>query len=159
MLKKFLLMLIVCSAFIFSANTPSDAWDKKKMVNLGEDKNKMTWFILDYGKKSNGVPFAVARKYYTNPEIRKSTINLLISKFKADQKRANELHFTQYEYAYTTDGKQFKQVYERHYDMSGKEIIVFTPRDKRHQGRKEFSPLEAVKDSIPYKAAKYALGE
>lgn len=43
--KRFLLILLVCSALVFSADVPSMAWDKAKQINLGPDRNKMTWYI------------------------------------------------------------------------------------------------------------------
>ena len=159
MLKKFLMMMIVCSAFVLSAISPSDAADLKKVANLGEDKNKMAWYIMDYGRDSKGLPFAVARKYYTNTAIRQNIINTLISRYKVDEEKANGLQFTEYRYEFTEDGRQFKEVYERHYDRSGKQILFFTPKSRDPQNRKGFRPLEDVKDSMLYKIAKYALGK
>ena len=159
MLKKFLLMMIVCSAFVFPASSESGAADLKKVANLGEDKNKMAWYIMDYGRDSKGLSFAVARKYYTNTAIRQNIINTLISRYKVDEEKANGLQFTEYRYEFTEDGRQFKEIYEHHYDRSGKRILFFTPKSRDPQNRKGFRPLGDVKDSMLYKIAKYALGK
>lgn len=160
MLKKFLMMMIVCSAFVLSAISPSDAADLKKVANLGEDKDKMAWYIMDYGRDSKGLPFAVARKYYTNNKIRQQIINSLISRYKVDEEKAKELYFTAYRYEFTEDGKQFKEVYERHYGRSGEQIFLgFNPKTRDNQNRKGFRPLEDAKNSMMYKIAKYALGK
>lgn len=160
MLKRFLMMMIVCSAFVSLTGSQSDAADLKKVANLGEDKDKMAWFIMDYGKDSKDLPFAVARKYYTNNKIRQQIINTLISRYKVDEEKAKELHFTEYRYEFTEDGRQFKEVYERHYGRSGEQIFLgFTPKTRDNQNRKGFRPLEEAKNSMLYKIAKYALGK
>ncbi|MBQ3758528.1 MAG: hypothetical protein IJQ15_02125, partial [Synergistaceae bacterium] len=64
-MKKFAVCALIIGLVAVMA-VPSFAWDAAKQKALGQDKNKMTWYILDYGKDSNGVPFAVSRKYYTN---------------------------------------------------------------------------------------------
>jgi hypothetical protein len=108
-------LLVICAA------SASLAWDPAKQKSLGQDHVKMTWYILDYGRES-GVPFVVARKYYTNESIKQDTIDLLMSKYGLAPDLAGSLYFTEYRYVYSPDGKQFAVDYLRHYDMLGEEI-------------------------------------
>ena len=144
------LLVVVCA--------PSFAWDAAKQKALGQDKNKMTWYILDYGKDSSGVPYAVSRKYYTNTTIKNETIELLMTKFSLSPEVAGSLYFTEYGYEYTPDGKQFAQTYVRHYDMLGNEIHGTVYDDSSEATKKNFIALSAVAGSTPAKAASYALG-
>ena len=111
--------------------------------------------MLEYGKDSNDVPFAVSRKYYTNTTIKNETIELLMSKFGLSPEVAGSLYFTEYRYEYTPDGKQFALTYLRHYDMLGNEIkgTEYGTDDNP----KTFSPIPA--GSTPAKGASYALGK
>ena len=117
-MKKFLACVLLLG-LVVALSSPVFAWDASKQKALGQDKNKMTWYILDYGKDSAGVPFAVSRKYYTNTTIKNETIELLMSKFGLSPEVAGSLYFTEYGYEYTPDGKQYAMTYLRHYDMLG----------------------------------------
>ncbi|MDR1874889.1 MAG: hypothetical protein LBQ90_07780, partial [Synergistaceae bacterium] len=122
-MKKTVLLVLLLVAVIFSAlpAMAAEGWDPNKQKNLGQDHVKMQWYLLDYGTKE-GVPFAVARKYYTNDAIKRETIDLLMSKFSLAPDVAGSLYFTEYGYEYSKDGKQFAVTYLRHYDMLGNEI-------------------------------------
>ena len=120
-MKKFLACALLLG-LVVALSSPVFAWDASKQKALGQDKNKMTWYILDYGKDSAGVPFAVSRKYYTNTTIKNETIELLMSKFGLSPEVAGSLYFTEYGYEYTPDGKQYAMTYLRHYDMLGNEL-------------------------------------
>ena len=157
-MKKFAVCALIIGLIAVMA-VPSFAWDAAKQKALGQDKNKMTWYILDYGKDANGVPFAVSRKYYTNPTVKSDTIELLMSKFGLSPEKAGSLYFTEYGYEYTPDGKQFAQTYVRHYDMLGNEIHGTVYDDSSDAAKKEFIALSAVAGSTPAKAAQYALGK
>ena len=117
--------LIVCAilaGLLAVAVSPALAWDAAKQKNLGQDKNKMQWYLLDYGKDENGVPYAISRRYYTNATVKNEMIELLMSKFGISPEVAGSLYFTEYRYDYTEDGKQYAMAYLRHYDMLGNEI-------------------------------------
>ena len=105
-MKKFVVCALLLGLLVAFAS-PVLAWDAAKQKALGQDKNSMTWYLLDYGKDSNGVPYAVSRKYYTNATIKNETIELLMSKFAISPEVAGSLYFTEYGYEYTPDGKQF----------------------------------------------------
>ncbi len=156
-MKKFVVFALLI-ALIAALSVPAMAWDASKQKELGQDRNKMTWYILDYGKDSNGVPFAVARKYYTNTTIKNETIELLMSKFGISPEVAGSLYFTEYGYEYTADGKQFAQTYVRHYDMLGNEIHGTVYDDSTEATKKNFIALSAVAGSTPAKAANYVFG-
>ena len=157
-MKKFAVCALIIGLVAVMA-VPSFAWDAAKQKALGQDKNKMTWYILDYGKDANGVPYAVSRKYYTNATVKNDTIELLMSKFGLSPEKAGSLYFTEYGYEYTPDGKQFAQTYVRHYDMLGNEIHGTVYDDSSESAKKEFVALSAVAGSTPAKAATYALGK
>ena len=157
-MKKFAVCALIIGLVAVMA-VPSFAWDAAKQKALGQDKNKMTWYILDYGKTSGDVPFAIARKYYTNSTIKNDTIELLMSKFGISPEKANSLYFTEYGYEYTPDGKQFAMTYQRHYDMLGNEIYGTVFDDSSDAAKKNFIALSAVAGQTPAKAASYALGK
>ena len=157
-MKKFAVCALIIGIVALVA-VPSFAWDAAKQKALGQDKNKMTWYILDYGKDANGVPFAVSRKYYTNQTIKNETIELLMSKFGLSPEKAGSLYFTEYGYEYTPDGKQFAMTYQRHYDMLGNEIYGTVFDDTSEATKKNFIQLSAVAGQTPAKAASYALGK
>ena len=117
-MKKFVVCALLLGLLIAVAS-PALAWDAAKQKNLGQDGNKMQWYLLDYGKNDAGIPFAVSRKYYTNTTVKNETIELLMSKFGLSPEVAGSLYFTEYMYEYTPDGTQFATVYLRHYDMLG----------------------------------------
>ena len=131
-----LLVAIVCSAL------PAMAWDPDKQRNLGQDHVKMQWYILDYGVREDGTPFAVSRKYYTNESIKQATIELLMSKFGYSSDKAGELYFTEYGYEYSKDGKQFAITYLGHYNMLGEEIHGTVYDNSSEAAKKEFSALD-----------------
>ena len=155
-MKKFIVLTLL-AALIAAMSVPAMAWDAAKQKELGQDKNKMTWYILDYGKDANGVPFAISRKYYTNTTIKNETIELLMSKFGISPEVAGSLYFTEYGYEYTPDGKQFAQTYVRHYDMLGNEIHGTVYDGSTEATTKTFGPVPA--GSTPAKAAAYAVGK
>ena len=157
-MKKFIVLTLL-AALIAAMSVPAMAWDAAKQKELGQDKNKMTWYILDYGKDANGVPFAISRKYYTNTTFKNETIELLMSKFGISPEVAGSLYFTEYGYEYTPDGKQFAQTYVRHYDMLGNEIHGTVYDDSTEATKKNFIALSAVPGSTPAKGANYAFGK
>lgn len=153
-MKKLVLVALLV-ALVAASAAPVMAWDATKQKALGQDKNKMTWYLLDYGKDSDGVPFAISRKYYTNTTIKNETIELLMSKFGISPEVAGSLYFTEYGYEYNKDGSQFALTYLRHYDMLGNEIhgTVYGTDDNP----KTFAGIPA--GSTPAKGAAYALGK
>jgi len=146
-------MTMICVALPAMA---ADGWDPNKQKNLGPDHIKMQWYILDYGTK-DGVPFAVARKYYTNETIKKETIDLLMSKFSLAPEVAGSLYFTEYGYEYSADGKQFAVTYLRHYDMLGNEIYSTVYDNSSDALKKTFSAVDP--SSTPGKGVPLALGK
>ena len=130
-----LLTVMACSAL------PAVAWDPAKQVNLGQDAGKMQWYILDYGIGEDGIPFSVARKYYTNEKTKQETIELLMSKYGYSAEVAGSLYFTEYGFEYTKDGKQFATTYLRHYDMLGNEIHGTEYDDSSEATSKTFAPI------------------
>ena len=72
-MKKFVVCALLL-ALVTAIASPVMAWDAAKQKNLGQDKNKMTWYLLDYGKDEAGTLFAISRKYYTNTTIKNETI-------------------------------------------------------------------------------------
>ena len=121
-------------------------------VNFGKDANKMQWYLVNYGKGEKE-PFAVARKYYTNPDEKQKTADLIATKFGIEKERASEIYFTQYRYVYSADGKQFALAYIQHYDMIGNIInsTEYEGEDRVFYGM--------TKGMIPLKAYDYASGK
>ena len=76
LLPMTLLFLATAACCAFPAARPPE-----KQRYLGQDHVNMLWYILDYGTKEDGTPFAVARRYYTNLEIQRYTADLLMEKF------------------------------------------------------------------------------
>lgn len=151
--------LLVCAlllGLLVTIVSPVMAWDAAKQKSLGQDANKMTWYLLDYGKDTNGVPYAISRKYYTNATIKNETIELLMSKFGISPEVANSLYFTEYGYEYTPDGRQFALTYLRHFDMLGNEIHGTVYDDSTEATTKTFAAIPA--GSTPAKGVAYALG-
>ncbi|GAB1399667.1 hypothetical protein MASR2M17_21380 [Aminivibrio sp.] len=164
------LTLLLFSAAAFAAETPAaqkPAADKPAAekpaaetpavklpdpVNFGKDANKMQWYLVNYGKEEDK-PFAVARKYYTNPDEKQKTSELITSKFGIEKEKASELYFTQYRYVYSGDGKQFALAYIQHYDMLGN-IIHST----EYEGEDRVF-YAMTKEMIPFKAYAYASGK
>ncbi len=152
---KKLLVCALLAGLIASLAAPAMAWDAAKQKDLGQDANKMQWWLLDFGKDTNGVPYAVTRKYYTNTTIKNETIELLMSKFGISPEVAGSLYFTEYGYEYTEDGKQFALTYLRHFDMLGNEIHGTVYDDSSEATAKTFAAIPA--GSTPAKAVNYAL--
>ena len=148
--------LIVCALLIAALASPVFAWDAAKQKNLGQDANKMQWYILDYGTNEAGVPYAISRKYYTNTTIKNDTIELLMSKFGLSPEVAGSLYFTEYGYEYTPDGKQYAMTYLRHYDMLGNELhgTVYEGENKTFASVAAAGPKHAV-----YRGAALATGK
>jgi hypothetical protein len=138
--KKVALLVLLAAAVVCSA-LPAAAWDAAKQKDLGQDHVKMQWYLLDYGTE-DGVPYAVARKYYTSESIKKDTIDLLMSKYGLAPDLAGSLYFTEYRYEYTPDGKQFAVVYLKHYDMQGEEIYATVYDDSSDAVKKAFIPID-----------------
>lgn len=155
-MRKFGLFALLL-VLVVGAVSPALAWDANKQKNLGQDHVKMTWYLLDYGKDPQGVPFAIARKYYTSDKIKNETVDLLMSKYGLSPEVAGSLYFTEYGYEYTPDGKQFAVVYLRHYDMLGNEIYGIAYDDSSDAAKKTFAPIDPSHASG--KGAAYALGK
>ena len=155
-MKKFSAFALIL-ALVVVLSSPVFAWDAAKQKELKQDKNKMTWYLLDYGKDEQGNYFAVSRKYYTNPTIKNETIELLMSKFGLSPEVAGSLYFTEYGYEYTPDGKKFAMTYLRHYDMLGNEIHGTVYDDSSETTQKVFAPIPA--GSTPAKGLAYAMGK
>ena len=151
---KFMVLALLAAVIVCSA-LPAMAWDPDKQKNLGQDHVKMQWYILDYGAKADGTPFSVARKYYTNEKIKQDTVDLLMSKFGYSPEVAGSLYFTEYEFVYTQDGKQFATAYLRHYDMLGNEIHGTVYDDSSEALKKVFAAIDA--NSTPGKGVALAI--
>ena len=154
-MKKFVLFALLVAVAV-GISAPAHAWDPEKQKNLGQDHIKMQWYLLDYGKKE-GVPFAIARKYYTNNTVKQQTIDLLMSKYSLSPEAAGALYFTEYGYEYSADGKKFAVTYLKHYDMLGNEIYGTIFDDSSDAAKKAFAALDGK--SVPGKAAAYAFGK
>lgn len=154
-MKKFVVCALLLGLMVALAS-PVFAWEASKQKGLGQDANKMTWYILDYGKNDAGIPFAVSRKYYTNATIKNETIELLMSKFGLSPEVAGSLYFTEYGYEYTPDGQQYAMTYLRHYDMLGNELhgTVYEGENKTFA-----SVAAAGKKHAVYQGAALALGK
>lgn len=151
--------ILVCALLLglaVSMVSPALAWDAAKQKNLGQDANKMQWYLLDYGKNDAGIPYAVSRKYYTNTTVKNETIELLMSKFGLSPEVAGSLYFTEYGYEYTPDGQQYAMTYLRHYDMLGNEL-----HGTVYEGdAKTFASVAAAgKKHAVYQGATLALGK
>jgi len=115
-----LLVALTCSAS--SAAKLDTEFDPEKQVYLGLDHVGMLWYIMDYGIREDGTPFAVTRRYFTNKTIRQEIIDILISRFGHSSEVAGTLYFTEFGYEYTQDGRQFAVTYIRHRDQLGSDI-------------------------------------
>lgn len=149
------LSLLLFGAAAFAAETAAvgdPAVKAPAPVNFGKDANKMQWYLVNYGKEGDA-RFAVARKYYTNPDEKQKTVDLIVKKFAIEQEKAAGLYFTEYRYEYSADGKQFALAYINHYDMLGNII-----KSTEYQGSdRVFSTMS--KGMIPLKAYDYASGK
>lgn len=137
------LVLLTAATFAMAAPEP---------VNLGQDANKMQWYLVNYGKGEE-YPFASARKYYTNPEEKNKTVGLICEKFGISNETASGLYFTEYGYAYSADGKEFAVTYISHYDMAGQLIksTEYAPSDREY--------VKMSKEMIPFKVYPYSVGK
>ncbi len=155
LISLFALALLLFGAEAIAAEIPAAGDPAAKApapVNFGKDANKMQWYLVNYGKDGEE-SFAVARKYYTNPDEKQKTVDLIVTKFGIEQEKASGLYFTEYRYVYSADGKQFALAYINHYDMLGN-VIKAT----------EYAGTDRVfytmtKDMIPYRAYAYASGK
>ena len=154
-MKKFVVYALLV-ALVVALASPVFAWEAAKQKKLPQDANKMQWYILDYGKNEAGVPFAISRKYYTNPTIKNETIELLMSKFGISPEVANSLYFTEYGYEYTEDGQQYAMTYLRHYNMLG-DLIHGT--DYEGEAKTYASVAAAGSKHAVYQGATLALGK
>lgn len=154
-MKKGLLCALLLG-MVLSVSSPVLAWDPAKQKNLGQDHIKMQWYLLDYGKKDN-VPFAIARKYYTNTSVKQQTVDLLMSKYSLSPEVAGSLYFTEYGYEYTPDGKKFAVTYLKHFDMLGNEIYGTVFDGSSDATKKVFAAVDPK--STPGKGLAYAQGK
>ena len=76
-------------------------------VNLGLDHVNMQWWIVNVGKRDDGTPFAITRRFYTNEAIRQDIVDILMTRFGHPPEVAGALFGTEYEYEYTRDRRQF----------------------------------------------------
>ena len=126
-----------------------------KRVDLGKDSSGMTWLLLDYGTNNAGY-YAVARKYYSNRDLKRSTVEQLISRYSIPVHKARELLFTDYRYEYTSDGLRYAEVYRRFYDASGRMIMGMECDGSSTARRKTF--INVVRNTIQSKGLAYATG-
>ncbi len=153
-MKKISRIIVLCTLALISVAAIAMAAQTAapEPVNLGQDANKMQWYLVNYGK-GDDFSFASARKYYTNPDEKSKTIGLICEKFGIDNETASGLYFTEYGYAYSADGKEFAVTYISHYDMGG-QMIKSTEYDSPDR---EY--IKMSKEMIPYKAYPYAVGK
>ncbi len=148
---KRIVLLVLSVLFMFSLATAVLAAEKAP-IDFGKDKNKMHWYLLDFGTKDDS-GYAIVRKYYTNPDEKTKTIDLIASKFGIAHDRAAQLYFTEYGYTYSPDGTRFGLTYVTHYDMLGTEIKS-TTFDGATIALEKLS-----KDTIPHKTYQYIIGK
>ena len=130
-MKKFVFVVLILALFVQPASA-------KKVQTLKTDANKMTWYLIDYGV-DYGTPYAVARKYYTNPSIKQETIEQLESRYGLSRYTASTLYFTEYGWEYSQDGKQVTTTYMVHYDFSGHELYRIDYDDSYESRRRFYS--------------------
>lgn len=135
-LLSIVFLLLAAESFAFP---PTRA--PERQIYLGKNHVNMLWFILDYGTNEDGTHFSVARKYYTNREIWQETVELLMSNFGHSAELAGSLHFTEFEFEYTEDGRQFATTSLRHFDMLGNEIHGTVWDNSSPDRMKTFSPI------------------
>ena len=111
-----LLITLICSVLYASEFPP------ERQRYLGLDHVGMLWYIMDFGIREDGTPFAVARRYFTNETIRQEIIDILVTRFGHSPEAAGTLYFTEFGYEYTQDGTQFTFTYIRHRDQLGNDI-------------------------------------
>lgn len=154
-MKKYsrsVVMSLLALLFLFGALSMAFANTAPAPVNFGQDANKMQWYLVNYGKDGDDC-FACTRKYYTNPDVKKETVDLIVEKFAIDEQTAGNLYFTEYGYIYSPDGKEFALTYVSHYDMLGN-VIKSTEYDSPSREYVKMS-----KEMIPFKAHPYATGK
>ncbi len=142
-MRKFFAVLLVLLVFAIPA-CAEDAFSKQ--VQIGRDKAGLTWYLTDYGNGS--APYAVARKYYTSAAPKTEQIEELMSRYSVSEKAAKSLYFTESRYEFSDDGTMYTEVYRKHFDMLGNEILgLVSSRSNR-----------VVKNSIMSKGYAYAVG-
>ena len=121
MRKNFVVLALL---FVLAASSVASATDSSgpQSRNLGKDANNMTWYLTEYGV-NGGVPYATARKYYTNQNIKNETISQLVSYYGISSDKAKMLYFTEYGYEYTEDGTQFATSFMCYYDFLGNDLL------------------------------------
>ena len=150
-MRKFFAVILVMMLVVPAA--AEDAFVKQ--ISIGRDGSGMTWYLTDYGIDNNTY-YAVARKYYTSAAVKNDTIERLISRNRVPEKKANTLYLTEYRYEYTSDGKQYAEIYRVHYDMQGREIYRIDFDNSTSARRKHY--INVVKNSIMSKGYAYASG-
>ena len=117
--KSHVLVVLVLSILttVYSASpavalSPLTTLDTKKIRNVGKDPNEMLWYVVEYGTQ-DGVPFAVARSYYTNETVKQARITELLS-HNVSPEMAGALYFSEYGYEFTSDGTQASTAYIAH---------------------------------------------
>ena len=148
--------LFISVMLLLVASTSACAEDAfTKQVSIGRDRAGMTWYLTDYGTNSSGF-YAVARKYYTDNAGKASTVELLTSRYSISARKANNLYFTEYMYEYTPDEMRYAEVYRKHYDLLGNELVSVEFDDSSTAKRKVF--VNVRKNTIQSKGLAYAVG-
>ena len=164
MRKLFMIVVVMLCVAVTSAWAytpyPDEELSKKdesfeKQITIGTDSSGMTWYLIDYGPNRSGF-YAVARKYYTNRNLKASTVDTLISRFSVPERIAKDLFFTEYRYEYTADGLRYAEAYRRYYDSYGNKIIGLEFDGRSTARRKTF--INVVKNTIQSKGLAYASG-
>jgi len=132
-----LLVALTCSTSLAAEFKTEFA--PERQAYLGLDHVGMLWYIMDYGIREDGTPFAVTRRYFTNEDIRQEIIEILISRFGHLPEAAGTLYFTEFGYDYTQDGRQFTITYIRHRDQLGNDIHRTINDDSCENTRRVFA--------------------
>jgi len=120
--KTFILLAFLFTVKLTCSAAHAAEFPPERQRYLGLDHVGMLWFIMDYGIREDGTPFAVTRRYFTNEDIRQEIIGILVSRFGHSPEVARTLYFTEFGYEYTPDGTQFAMTYTRHRDQLGNDI-------------------------------------
>ena len=118
-IRRFLSLLILLAVIFFPGVSYSDTPPE---ISLGKDSDGLRWYLIDYGRDSEGILYAVFRIYYTNEAIRAETIDYLTSTCRVPYEDARDLDFTEYDCEYTEDGIEYALLGAYHYDSRGYEI-------------------------------------
>ena len=148
-----MLFVATVSAFAYTSSFNDSTVDKR--VEIGTDSAGMQWYLIDYGTNNAGY-YAVARKYYSNRNLKSSTVEQLISRYSIPERKARELFLTDYRYEYTSDGLRYAEVYRRFYDSFGGMIMGIEFDGSSMARRKTF--INVVRNTIQSKGLAYATG-